>query len=72
MADNLTMNWEDTGVSTELALVYESQNALNGMLHKMVAQNYDHDANVVQWMSTIINIIRRLNQLADIVKEKSE
>jgi len=72
MPDNLKQNWEGTGVKHEVALIYESTSALNGMLHKMIAQNYNHDDNVVQWMNTIICIIRRLNELEDFVKEKCE
>jgi len=68
MPDNLTQKWGPE-VTHELALVYESRMALNGILHKMVHIPYLlQDPNIKSWYESIVGILRRMNEIEDILK----
>ena len=68
MPDNLTTQW-GSEVSHEMSLIYESRMGINGILAKMLHIPYLlEDPNIKVWYDHLLCILRRLNEIEDILK----
>ena len=71
MSDRISQDWRGSGVKPEMAMLHESQQCLNGMLHKMAYIPYLlQDQNIASFFEDLRCVLKRLNEIEELLKAK--